>query len=72
VRPEDVRPVLEAGGAGVAVVSGILGSADVEGRRDGMGELMGVRRGVRRRSERRRSSEFRVPSTSLFVFVLPE
>ena len=30
VRPEDVRPVLEAGGAGVAVVSGILGSADVE------------------------------------------
>lgn len=30
VRPEDVRPVLEAGGAGVAVVSGILGSGDVE------------------------------------------
>jgi thiamine-phosphate pyrophosphorylase len=31
VRPEDVRSVLEAGGAGVAVVSGILASADVEG-----------------------------------------
>ena len=31
VRPEDVRPVLEAGGAGVAVVSGILASADIEG-----------------------------------------
>ena len=31
VRPEDVRPVLEAGGAGVAVVSGILGAEDVEG-----------------------------------------
>jgi thiamine monophosphate synthase len=30
VRPEDVRPVLEAGGAGVAVVSGILASEDVE------------------------------------------
>jgi thiamine-phosphate diphosphorylase len=30
VRPEDVRPVLEAGGAGVAVVSGILATADIE------------------------------------------
>ena len=30
VRPEDVRPVVEAGGAGVAVVSGILASEDVE------------------------------------------
>ncbi len=30
VRPEDVRAVLEAGGAGVAVVSGILGAEDVE------------------------------------------
>ena len=30
VRPEDVRAVLAAGGAGVAVASGILGSADVE------------------------------------------
>lgn len=30
VRPEDVPAVLEAGGAGVAVVSGILGEADVE------------------------------------------
>lgn len=31
VRPEDVPEVLGAGGAGVAVVSGILGSDDVEG-----------------------------------------
>jgi thiamine-phosphate pyrophosphorylase len=31
VRPEDVAPVLGAGGVGVAVVSGIFGSADVEG-----------------------------------------
>jgi thiamine-phosphate diphosphorylase len=30
VRPEDVGPVLGAGGAGVAVVSGILGEEDVE------------------------------------------
>jgi thiamine-phosphate pyrophosphorylase len=30
VRPEDVRPVFEAGGAGVAVVSGILATADVQ------------------------------------------
>jgi thiamine-phosphate diphosphorylase len=30
VRPEDVEGVLCAGGAGVAVVSGILGAADVE------------------------------------------
>ena len=30
VRPEDVRVVLAAGGAGVAVVSGILGADDVE------------------------------------------
>ena len=30
VRPEDVPRVLEAGGAGVAVVSGILGQGDVE------------------------------------------
>jgi thiamine-phosphate pyrophosphorylase len=30
VRPEDVPSVLAAGGAGVAVVSGILGAADVE------------------------------------------
>jgi thiamine-phosphate pyrophosphorylase len=30
VRPEDVRAVLAAGGAGVAVVSGILGEEDVE------------------------------------------
>lgn len=30
VRPEDVPAVLEAGGAGVAVVSGILGEDDVE------------------------------------------
>ena len=30
VRPEDVAGVLEAGGAGVAVVSGILGGPDVE------------------------------------------
>ena len=30
VRPEDVRPVLEAGGVGVAVVRGILGTVDVE------------------------------------------
>ena len=30
VQPEDVTPVLEAGGVGVAVVSGILGRADVE------------------------------------------
>ena len=30
VRPEDVEGVLRAGGAGVAVVSGILGDADVE------------------------------------------
>jgi thiamine-phosphate pyrophosphorylase len=30
VRPEDVGPVLAAGGAGVAVVSGILGEQDVE------------------------------------------
>ncbi len=30
VRPEDVPAVLKAGGAGVAVVSGILGQADVE------------------------------------------
>jgi len=30
VRPEDVPAVLQAGGAGVAVVSGILGEADVE------------------------------------------
>jgi thiamine-phosphate pyrophosphorylase len=30
VRPEDVGPVLAAGGAGVAVVSGILGEEDVE------------------------------------------
>jgi thiamine-phosphate pyrophosphorylase len=30
VRPEDVQPVLEAGGAGVAVVRGILGAEDVE------------------------------------------
>jgi len=30
VRPEDVVPVLGAGGAGVAVVSGILGRPDVE------------------------------------------
>lgn len=30
VRPEDVPLVLGAGGAGVAVVSGILGAADVE------------------------------------------
>ena len=29
VRPEDVGPVLAAGGAGVAVVSGILGEQDV-------------------------------------------
>jgi thiamine-phosphate pyrophosphorylase len=31
VRPEDVAEVLGAGGAGVAVASGILGSDDVEG-----------------------------------------
>ena len=31
VRPEDVSLVLRAGGAGVAVVSGILGVEDVEG-----------------------------------------
>jgi thiamine-phosphate pyrophosphorylase len=31
VRPEDVAPVRSAGGAGVAVVSGILGESDVEG-----------------------------------------
>ena len=30
VRPEDVAAVLSAGGAGVAVVSGILGTEDVE------------------------------------------
>jgi thiamine monophosphate synthase len=30
VRPEDVPEVLAAGGAGVAVVSGILGADDVE------------------------------------------
>jgi len=30
VRPEDVKPVLDAGGAGVAVVRGILGEEDVE------------------------------------------
>jgi thiamine-phosphate pyrophosphorylase len=30
VEPEDVRAVFAAGGAGVAVVSGILGAADVE------------------------------------------
>jgi thiamine-phosphate pyrophosphorylase len=30
VRPEDVPAVIAAGGAGVAVVSGILGAADVE------------------------------------------
>ena len=30
VRPEDVPAVLAAGGAGVAVVSGILGAADIE------------------------------------------
>jgi len=30
VRPEDVAPVLAAGGAGVAVVSGILGEEEVE------------------------------------------
>lgn len=30
VRPEDVTPVLGAGGAGVAVVAGILGKPDVE------------------------------------------
>jgi thiamine-phosphate pyrophosphorylase len=30
VRPQDVGPVLAAGGTGVAVVSGILGRADVE------------------------------------------
>jgi len=30
VRPEDVDPVLGAGGVGVAVVSGILGGPDVE------------------------------------------
>ena len=30
VRPEDVPLVLAAGGAGVAVVSGILGAEDVE------------------------------------------
>ena len=30
VRPEDVGPVIEAGGVGVAVVSGILSSADIE------------------------------------------
>ena len=30
VRPEDVAPVIAAGGAGVAVVSGILGAPDVE------------------------------------------
>ena len=30
VRPEDVPSVLAAGGAGVAVVSGILGAADIE------------------------------------------
>jgi len=31
IRPEDVPLVLATGGAGVAVVSGILGAADVEG-----------------------------------------
>jgi thiamine-phosphate pyrophosphorylase len=31
VRPDDVPAVLAAGGAGVAVVSGILGAEDVEG-----------------------------------------
>ncbi len=31
VRPEDVPQVVAAGGSGVAVVSGILGTADVEG-----------------------------------------
>lgn len=30
VRPEDVAVILAAGGAGVAVVSGILGQADIE------------------------------------------
>jgi thiamine-phosphate diphosphorylase len=30
VRPEDVPPVLAAGGAGVAVVSGILAESDIE------------------------------------------
>ena len=48
VRPEDVRPVLEAGGAGIAVVSGILASADIEGAV---------------RKYRVPSTEYRVPST---------
>lgn len=30
VRPQDVGPVLAAGGVGVAVVSGVLGSTDIE------------------------------------------
>jgi len=30
VRPEDTPAVLEAGGRGVAVVSGILGAEDIE------------------------------------------
>lgn len=32
VRPEDVAPILEAGAAGVAVVSGILGDGEIEER----------------------------------------
>jgi thiamine-phosphate pyrophosphorylase len=41
VRPEDVAAVLEAGGAGVAVVSGILGEADVEGAARRYAEALG-------------------------------
>jgi thiamine monophosphate synthase len=42
VRPEDVPAVLAAGGAGVAVVSGILGAEDVERAAREYAERLGV------------------------------
>ena len=44
VRPSDVAAVLAAGGAGVAVVSGILGAADVEAAARDYAEALGIQR----------------------------
>ena len=43
VRPEDVPQVLAAGGAGVAIVSGILGQEDVEAAARAYAERLGLR-----------------------------
>jgi thiamine-phosphate pyrophosphorylase len=42
VRPDDVEAVLEAGGAGVAVVSGILGARDITGAARAYADRLGA------------------------------